>query len=177
MATPRGAALALSALIPPGPVLELCCGVGGLTRGLAARHEVLAVDRDRTRQAQARNNLRAAGLGAQLAMVCCDLARPALRPGKGWAACVLDPDWSPPGRPPWQWASRLEDMQPPALALVRWARGLSPRLALRLPPSMGLEPLAELGPLRPWPVRKQGRVSFCFVLVGDWPESGGAVDI
>lgn len=177
MAAPLKAALALSALIPPGPVLELCCGVGGLTRGLAAGHPVLAVDRSPSRLAQARANLRDAGRGTGVELVCCDLEFPALVPSGYWAACVLDPDWSPDGRPPNEWASGLDQMRPPALALARWAASFCPRLVLRLPPDVALDPLTALGPSRVWPVRKRGRVSFRFVLVGGWPAGGEALEL
>ncbi len=171
MAAPFKAALALSRLIPRGRVLELCCGVGGLTRGLAAGHPVLAVDRDPSRLVQTAANLGGAGIEARVDLICCDLTRPSLRPGGAWAACVLDPDWSPPGQPPRAWASSLEKMRPPAGTLARWARGFSPRLALRLPPETDLAPLAGLGPVQAWPMLKHGREAFCFALVGDWPES------
>lgn len=173
MATPLGAALALARLIPPGPVLELCCGLGGLTRGLAQQHRVLAADRSLARLAQARANLAAWGLAGRVAWLCCDLTRPVLiRPAsQPWAACVLDPDWSPPGRPPRQWTERLDDMEPPALELAAWALGLSPRLALRLPPAASPKALAELGPCRLVPVRGQEGIRFKFALVGAWQDA------
>lgn len=39
MATPLAAAWDMCAHLPPGPVLELGCGAGGITRALAQRVE------------------------------------------------------------------------------------------------------------------------------------------
>jgi hypothetical protein len=177
MAAPRAAGQGLGRLIPPGPVLECCCGVGGLTRGLAEGHAVTAVDRRLDRLRELGKNLRALGLAELVQAVCCDLSRPGLRkpPTPIFAACVLDPDWSPPGQPPRSWAKTLEEMQPPALSLARWALGFSARLALRLPPASAPGPLARLGPCRALPVLKGGRESFRFLLVGPWPAAPAAL--
>jgi len=43
MACPEEAAREMVKNLPAGPVLELCCGAGGITRALAASHAVLAV--------------------------------------------------------------------------------------------------------------------------------------
>jgi predicted RNA methylase len=104
MACPQEAAAELATWLSPGPVLELCCGVGGLTRELArAGHRVLAVDVDPVRLKTNQANLAALGLESRASYLCCDLRRPALRPPTGspfFAATVLDPDWSSPGAPP-----------------------------------------------------------------------------
>jgi len=60
--------------------LELCCGVGGLTRALAASHAVLAVDCHWPRLQDNRHNLGRLGLAENVRYLCCDLARPALSP-------------------------------------------------------------------------------------------------
>jgi len=137
MACPQEAAAGLAAELPPGPVLELCCGVGGLTRELArAGRRVLAVDKDCSRLKANRANLAALGLEGQVSHLCCDLRRPALRtPASAapFAACLLDPDWSPPGKPPDQWVSRLKDMSPPADDLIGLAFAFSPLVLIRLP--------------------------------------------
>jgi hypothetical protein len=179
MTAPASAGRALAGLIPPGPVLELCCGVGGLTMGLAQAHAVTAVDRHPGRLGALKDNLRALGLAQQVSPVCCDLTRPSLLapPRPIFAACVLDPDWSPPGRPPEQWARTLMEMEPPAPALALWALGFSPRLALRLPPGTAPGPLAQLGPCRSLAARKAGQESFRFMLVGPWPAGPAELDL
>ncbi|GMU51639.1 MAG: methyltransferase [Candidatus Xenobia bacterium] len=54
----------LDRLAPPGPVLDLGCGIGGDLLALAARREVVAYERDPHRAELARANLRALGLNA-----------------------------------------------------------------------------------------------------------------
>ena len=67
------------------------------------------------------------------------MAAPAMRPlrhgNRLFAAAILDPDWSPPGRPPRQWASSLADMQPPAHLLALFALSLTSLVIMRLPPA------------------------------------------
>lgn len=137
MACPAGPAAELATLLPPGPVLELCCGVGGLTRELArAGRQVLAVDQNLERLLSNRANLAALGLERRVAYLCCDLRRPALRePANAlpFEASVLDPDWSPPGAPPEKWTSHLSQMDPPADDLIKLALSLCPLVVIRLP--------------------------------------------
>lgn len=137
MACPAGPAAELATLLPPGPMLELCCGVGGLTRELArAGRQVLAVDHSLERLKANRTNLAALGLERRVSYLCCDLQQAALRaPARRppLAAAVLDPDWSPPGAPPEEWAPNVHDMDPPADDLVRLALSLSPLVVIRLP--------------------------------------------
>ncbi len=138
MAAPLEAADAMCALLPPGPVLELCCGVGGITRALADGRQVLAVDASPARLAACRQNLTRLGLNQKVELVCNDLHHPGLGPPPGlprFAACVLDPDWSPAGQPAEQWSDDLNAMQPPVEALLRLAFEFSPLTVLRLPPA------------------------------------------
>lgn len=140
MACPAGPAAELASLLPAGPVLELCCGIGGLTRELArAGRRVLAVDKDLARLKANRTNLAALGLEDRGSYLCCDLRRPALgapQDNATFAAAVLDPDWSPPGAPPDAWATNLADMDPPADELIDVALRFSPLVAMRLPRDM-----------------------------------------
>jgi SAM-dependent methyltransferase len=136
MATPLAAARDMCARLPPGPVLELGCGVGGITRALAPEHQVVAVDRVPGRLAACKENLSALGLALRVELICSDLARPGLRPPGGpprFAACVLDPDWSPAGAPIGQWTDDLSLMQPPASDLLKLAFEFSPHAVIRLP--------------------------------------------
>ncbi len=171
MAAPLAAGLALGRLIPPGPVLELCCGLGGLTRGLARGHPVLALDRSPARLARARANLAAASPCHPVRFLACDLSHPALRPpaAPGFSAVVMDPDWSPAGASPRQWAARLGDMRPPADALLAWARAFSPRLVLRLPRDLPPPDWPPPAPARAVPVLINDALDFIFVFLGPWP--------
>ncbi len=122
--------------LPPGPVLELCCGVGGITRALAGEHQVVAVDKSPSRLAACRKNLAALGLDQGVKFICTDLARPGLRPPPGpprFAACVLDPDWSQAGAPQDEWTGDLSRMRPPVVDLLRLAFEFSPHAVIRLP--------------------------------------------
>ncbi|MEW5914651.1 MAG: class I SAM-dependent methyltransferase [Thermodesulfobacteriota bacterium] len=163
MAAPLAAAQAMAAALPPGPLLELCCGVGGITQALAAAHPVLAVDRDPIRLAHCWANLAAAGLAERVSLLCCDLTRPALCPAAGppaFVAAVLDPDWSPKGAPSDQWTDRLDQMQPPAQELIHLAFAYAPLVVIRLPRTLASTPeLASLGGrVQEW--RQDGRRRF-----------------
>lgn len=137
MACPSQPAAELVGLLPPGPVLELCCGVGGLTLELArAGRRVLAVDKSLERLQANRANLTALGLESRVSYLCCDLNHPALRAKAGaprFAACTLDPDWSPPGKEPQEWAPNLTDMEPTADELIRLGLSICPLAVIRLP--------------------------------------------
>jgi len=150
MACPAGPAALMAAALPPGPALELFCGVGGITRELAKTgRRVLAVDQSPARLMANRENLAAMGLESRVAHLCCDLRRAALhrRPGgKPFAAAVLDPDWSPAGRPPHEWAGALPDLEPPVGALLELALGLAPLAVLRLPSALAQRAAEELAP-------------------------------
>lgn len=164
MAAPLAAGLALGRLIPPGPVLELCCGLGGLTRGLA-------LDRSPARLAQARANLAAASPCHPVRFLACDLTRPVLQlpAAPDFSAVVMDPDWSPAGASPQQWAARLGQMRPPADALIAWARAFSPRLILRLPRDLPPPDWPPPVPARTVPILIDDKVAFIFVFLGPWP--------
>lgn len=170
MAAPLTAGLALARLIPPGPVLELCCGLGGLTRGLARHHPVLALDRSPARLALARVNLAAAAPTHPVRFLACDLTRPALRPpaAPGFSAVVMDPDWSPAGTPVWRWAARPDQMRPPADALAAWAGAFAPRQVLRLPRGFPDQAWPAPGPARRVPVIIGDQVDFLFLFLGRW---------
>ncbi len=171
MAAPQAAGQALGRLLPPGPVLELCCGLGGLTRGLAETRSVLAVDVSPERLLKARANLETLGLGERGSFLCCDLTRPALAapPQAGFVACVADPDWSAEGSLPQHWAGSLEDMRPPVRELMVWCRDFSPRLALRLPAAWDCAALAGGGQCQRVEVRQAEHRAFAFLLLGLWP--------
>lgn len=150
MACPAPAAALMAAALPPGPALELCCGAGGITRELARTgRRVLAVDQNQARLRANRENLAAVGLEGRVAQLCCDLRRAALRrrPGaKPFAAAVLDPDWSPPGRPPREWANALSGLEPPLGDLLELALSLAPLAMLRLPRALARQAAEELAP-------------------------------
>jgi hypothetical protein len=171
MACPGQAARDLASLLPGGPVLELCCGVGGLTVELARNHRVLAIDRSLARLEACRENLSVQGLEAKAGLMACDLNRPALSPLRTpfrFAVCVLDPDWSPRGRPVQHWTANLGDMSPPVLDAARWALAFSPLLAIRLPKSADCDGLDELGPVSWFQPPSLADSRFGFMLVGNW---------
>jgi SAM-dependent methyltransferase len=112
-----------------GPVLDLCCGIGGdlvaLGAGLPGR-EVVGVDRDPATAEAARLNLRAAGLGGSV--VCADVADVAVA---GAAAVFVDPARRASGRrtfdpgaysPPLSFVTELAAAAP--LSAVKVAPGI-----------------------------------------------------
>lgn len=69
-------------------VADLCCGIGGDLRALAAEHAVLAVDRDPLTTAIAAANMAALGLSNRATVICDDVTTIDL---KGYDAAFLDP--------------------------------------------------------------------------------------
>lgn len=166
MATPADAARELVRGLPAGPYLELCCGVGGLTRQLARRGPVLAVDRRADRLAACRANLQAAGARHPVNFLCTDLTRPALGPdprGLPFTAALLDPDWSPLGASPAAWTADPEEMTPPVAALVRLALRLAPLAVLRLPPDLEPPLITRVDIRKIKPFRREGRTRFQWI--------------
>jgi methylase of polypeptide subunit release factors len=82
--------------LPPGPVLELCCGAGQI--GLAAvrrnRRRLVSVDQDPVAATYAGENARAAGLATRVEVRTGDLTR-AVHPGELFALVLADPPWVP----------------------------------------------------------------------------------
>ncbi|ADK85586.1 hypothetical protein Deba_2222 [Desulfarculus baarsii DSM 2075] len=168
MATPPEAARRLIARLPPGRALELCCGVGGLTRFLARDRQVLAVDGDPERLALARANVAAMGGATGVDFLCCDLERPAITPRPGlFRLAILDPDWAPAGQPPNAWTDDLAQMRPPADALLRWAQGFRCTIILRLPPWPSQGRFINFGYFHTLTFRQNGREKFAWIIWGN----------
>ena len=166
MAAPLAAARDMCARLPPGPVLELCCGVGGITRALAQEHQVVAVDHSPSRLAACRDNLSALGLAGRVELICADLAHPGLWPLPGpprFAVCVLDPDWSPAGAPANEWTGDISHMQPPADDLLKLAFEFSPHAVMRLPRHFASDNLLSREAFLMEEYREDGQVKFVWL--------------
>jgi len=81
---------------PPGPVLELCAGVGhiGLALAAASDHDLVLVDADRHACDHARWNAEQAGLAARVT-VRHGLMQEMLAPTERFAMVLADPPWVP----------------------------------------------------------------------------------
>lgn len=82
--------------LPPGPVLELCCGAGQI--GLAAvrrtTRALVCVDRDPVAAAYAAENAVAAGMADRVELRTGDLAA-AVGAGEAYPLVLADPPWVP----------------------------------------------------------------------------------
>jgi SAM-dependent methyltransferase len=94
-------------------IADLCCGIGGDLRALAAGHAVLGVDRDPLTAAIAAANMRALGLAGHVTVRCDDVTTIDLT---GYDAAFLDPARRTAERrvfnvanyqPPWSFISTL----------------------------------------------------------------------
>jgi release factor glutamine methyltransferase len=97
--------------VPPGPVLELCCGAGHI--GLRAVHgsdrRLVAVDANPVATAYTLENARAAGMAAQVETRT-GWIEEVLEPGEQFPVVVADPPWVPR-----QETSRFPDDPPLAI--------------------------------------------------------------
>lgn len=116
-------------------VLDLACGVGGDTIGLATRCYVTAVDRDPLRLAMAEHNIRVYGLSHRVEFVCADATEIPLEAD----AAFLDPSRRAGGRR----VFRLEEMSPPLSFLRRLVREV-PDCAIKLSPATEYDELLAL---------------------------------
>lgn len=96
-----------------GRIADLCCGIGGDLRTLAAAHPVLAIDRDPLTAAIAAANVAALGLSERATVVCDDVTTHDLM---GYDAAFLDPSRRTAERrvfnvadyqPPWSFIGEL----------------------------------------------------------------------
>lgn len=80
--------------LPPGPVLELCCGAGhiGLLAVAGSRRELVCVDADPTATSYAASNAERNGLGAQVTTRTATIADLAVSDER-YALVIADPPW------------------------------------------------------------------------------------
>ncbi|MEZ4729095.1 MAG: class I SAM-dependent methyltransferase [Caldilineaceae bacterium] len=140
----------IDAHAPPGPILDLGCGIGGDLLALAQRRPVIAFDLDPVRIRLAGANVAALGLTEQVQLVEADwthlLAQGTLPTA---AAAFADPARRVDGRR----IFTLEAMQPPLSQLLRLQRQL-PHLGVKtmpgiqdaeVPPGCGVEFISHEG--------------------------------
>jgi hypothetical protein len=140
----------LHRLAPPGPVLELGCGIGGDTLALARRRLVVAYESDPLRLRLAQANVEALGLAHQVtfrqADWTADLAAGVLPEA---AAAFADPARRVAGRRVY----RLDAIQPPLAWLLR-LQAVVPALGVKvmpgvddreIPPGCGVEFISHVG--------------------------------
>lgn len=122
----------IDAHVPPGPILDLGCGIGGDLLALAQRRPVIGFEIDPVRIRLAAANVAALGLQGQVQLIEADwttwLARDALPPA---AAAFADPARRVDGRRIFS----LEAMQPPLSQLLRLQRQI-PHLGVKTMPGI-----------------------------------------
>lgn len=117
-------------------VLDLGCGIGGDTIGLASRGPVIAVDRDPVRLAMARRNIEVYGLANRVRFVRADITEIPLRAD----AAFLDPSRRAEGRR----LRHLADLSPSVDFIDRLIREIRD-CAIKLSPATPDEELDALG--------------------------------
>ena len=117
-------------------VLDLACGIGGDTIGLARQCFVTAVDRDPVRLAMARRNLEVYGLADRVEFLCADVTRIPLDAD----AAFLDPSRRTEGRR----VVKLSQLTPP-LEFIRRLTESIPDSAIKLSPATDYQELESLG--------------------------------
>lgn len=116
-------------------VLDLGCGIGGDTIGLASRGPVMAFDRDPVRLMMAERNVAVYGLSERTQFVCADITE---MPLKGDAA-FLDPSRREGGRR----VRKLADLSP-SIEFIRRLIGEIPDCGIKLSPITSDEELTSL---------------------------------
>jgi SAM-dependent methyltransferase len=126
-------------------VLESCTGGGFATIALAreAAH-VITIEIEPSHQAQARQNVKKAGVLDQVTFVCGDVLDGNILEGyPPIDAAFLDPDWAVTG-PEHVYRFRQSNTKPPADALLEMALGLTPDVTIVLPPLLDTRELDGL---------------------------------
>lgn len=126
-------------------VLEACTGAGFTTIALArlAAH-VVTIEIDPLHQAQARENVRRAGLVRQVTFVSGDvLSEGTLGACLPFDSAFLDPDWAVTG-PGHVYRFRQSNTRPPADVLLERMLALTPDVAIVLPPLVDKREFDEL---------------------------------
>jgi hypothetical protein len=128
-------------------VLETCTGAGFTTIALARKAvHVVTVEIDSARQAQARENVEKAGLTDQVTFLVGDvLDKGTLRRCPPFDSALLDPDWAVSG-PGHVFRFQESNTRPPADVLLKTALGLTPDVAIVLPPLVDPRELEKLPP-------------------------------
>jgi len=117
-------------------VLDLACGIGGDTIGLAGRCSVTAVDRDPVRIAMAKRNVKVYGLSERVKFTCADVAEIPLDAD----AAFLDPSRRIGARR----TVRLDQMSPSTEFLHRLIASI-PNAAIKLSPATDYAEMESLG--------------------------------
>lgn len=117
-------------------VLDVGCGIGGDTVGLASRGPVIAVDRDPVRLAMAERNLQVYGLADRVRFIHADIIDLDLETD----AVFADPSRRAGGRR----SRHIADLNPPLESIRRLARDI-PDCAIKLSPATPDEELQSLG--------------------------------
>ncbi len=126
-------------------VLETCTGAGFTTIALArAAKHVVTVEIDPKHQAQARENVNRAGYSDRVSFVTGDsLNDDTLSSCLPFDSAFLDPDWAVEG-PDHTYRFRQSNTRPPADELLGKVLGMTPNVAIVLPPFIDLVELSGL---------------------------------
>jgi hypothetical protein len=126
-------------------MLETCTGAGFTTIALAREAaQVVTIEINPMYQAQARQNVEKAGLISQVTFVLGDvLDEGTLDACPELDAAFLDPDWAASG-PSHVYRFRRSNTQPPSDVLLERALGLTPDVAIVLPPFIDTRELRGL---------------------------------
>jgi hypothetical protein len=126
-------------------VLETCTGAGFTTIALAREAvHVVTIEIDPVCQEQARQNVVKAGLQDRVTFVAGDvLERRILGGGPPFDAAFLDPDWAVTG-PGHVYRFRKSNTRPPADVLLAEVLGMTPNVAIVLPPLIDARELEDL---------------------------------
>ncbi len=117
---------------PPGPVLDLGCGIGGDTLALAALRPVIAYERDPVRRRLAQANAEALGLGERVAFRADDWAADLVAGRLPEAAAVFI---DPPRRRDDRRLYRLDDLDPPVAVWLQ-VQAMIPALGVKVMPGV-----------------------------------------
>lgn len=167
----RHAAERIYQVIGDMPVLEVCTGIGATTYVLAQQFpHVITVDRSGSRHTSAQANIHRLGLLPKVTFLTAGILDDGTLESlahEGLAAAYTDVDWTQSG----DWRAHETDIDatgPSTRALHAALRAhVTGNICMKLPKTINIQQLRELGPCEIEHVMPDGRLSFYLVYFGD----------
>jgi tRNA G37 N-methylase Trm5 len=162
-------------------ILELCCGVGGMTVFLAKYHpKIIAVDLNEKRIEAAKINAKTFGVGGKTEFIIGDVLDEKLllnAKQKGVQTVVIDVEWRDRPTEPWNsYASNIANTIPSTTLLFEKVNRLvTSNIIMHMAPNVIKSQLRQLGRCEIEEISLQGKIKFLNVYFGELIKTSDSV--